>query len=56
MLSDRERSVLRDMLHHIELAERFVQGFNLESFGRDELHLRGNAMFGNHFRSFSPLA
>src|SRR5580693_6977342 len=39
MLSDRERSVLRDMLHHIELAERFVQGFDLESFGRDELHL-----------------
>lgn len=36
MLSDKDRATLRDMLHHIELAERFVRGGNFESI-RDDL-------------------
>jgi uncharacterized protein with HEPN domain len=36
MLSDRESGALRDMLHHIELAERFAQGRSYESL-RDDL-------------------
>jgi uncharacterized protein with HEPN domain len=32
MLSERERGALRDMLYHIELAERFTQGRSFESF------------------------
>jgi uncharacterized protein with HEPN domain len=36
MLSDEDSATLRDMLHHIDLAERFVQGRNFESL-RDDL-------------------
>jgi uncharacterized protein with HEPN domain len=36
MLSDKEDGALRDMLHHIELAERFAQGRSFESL-RDDL-------------------
>ena len=36
MLSEKEGAALRDMLHHIELAEQFVQGRNFESL-RDDL-------------------
>ena len=31
MLSETERSALHDMLHHIDLAERFVHGRTFES-------------------------
>jgi uncharacterized protein with HEPN domain len=36
MLSDKDVATLREMLHHIELAERFVQGPSFESL-RDDL-------------------
>src|SRR5258708_25630569 len=36
MLSDQDGATLRDMLHRIELAERFVLGRNFESL-RDDL-------------------
>ncbi|MEA3067456.1 MAG: hypothetical protein QOK41_863 [Sphingomonadales bacterium] len=36
MLSDKDSATLHDMLHHINLAERFVQGRSFESL-RDEL-------------------
>jgi uncharacterized protein with HEPN domain len=36
MLSDKDSATLHDMLHHIELAERFVQGRSFENL-RDEL-------------------
>jgi uncharacterized protein with HEPN domain len=36
MLSDKDGAALRDMLHHIELAERFVQGRSFEGL-RDDL-------------------
>jgi uncharacterized protein with HEPN domain len=36
MLSDKDAATLREMLHHIELAERFVQGRSFESL-RDDL-------------------
>jgi phenylalanyl-tRNA synthetase beta subunit len=36
MLSDKDSATLHDMLHHIDLAERFVQGRSYETL-RDEL-------------------
>jgi uncharacterized protein with HEPN domain len=36
MLSDKDSAALHDMLYHIELAERFVEGRSLESL-RDDL-------------------
>jgi uncharacterized protein with HEPN domain len=36
MLSETESGALRDMLHHIDMAERFAQGRNFESL-RDDL-------------------
>jgi uncharacterized protein with HEPN domain len=36
MLSERDRAALQDMLHHIELAQRFAQGRTFESL-RDDL-------------------
>jgi uncharacterized protein with HEPN domain len=39
MLSERERSALRDMLYHIELAERFTRGRTFESFLDDLMPL-----------------
>jgi uncharacterized protein with HEPN domain len=36
MLSETERGALRDMLHHIDMAERFAQGRTFESL-RDDL-------------------
>jgi uncharacterized protein with HEPN domain len=39
MLSERERGALRDMLHHIDLAERFAQGRSFESFLQDPMPL-----------------
>ena len=36
MLSEKESGALRDMLHHIELAERFAHGRTFESL-RDDL-------------------
>jgi hypothetical protein len=31
MLSEKESGALRDMLHHVELAERFAQGRSFEA-------------------------
>jgi uncharacterized protein with HEPN domain len=39
MLSDKQRAILRDIMHQIDLAERFIESHDLESFERDELHL-----------------
>jgi len=39
MPSDTDKGVLRDILRHIELAERFVRGHTLETFHGDELYL-----------------
>jgi uncharacterized protein with HEPN domain len=39
MPSERERNALRDILHNIDLAERFIEGQTFESFQSDELHL-----------------
>jgi uncharacterized protein with HEPN domain len=39
MPSEAERDALRDVLRHIDLAERFTQGHTFESFHDDELHL-----------------
>ena len=39
MPSDAEHGALRDILRHIELAERFTRGHTFESFQSDELHL-----------------
>src|SRR5262245_56843908 len=39
MPSETEQGVLRDILRHIDLAERFTRGHTLESFQSDELHL-----------------
>jgi uncharacterized protein with HEPN domain len=36
MLSDKDSATLHDMLHHIDLAERFVQGRGFEGL-RDEV-------------------
>jgi len=35
MRSERTRSVLRDLLHQINLAIEFVQGYDREAFGAD---------------------
>src|SRR5262245_34405422 len=35
MPSERTDGVLRDILHHIDLATQFVKGFNLEAFKLD---------------------
>ena len=37
MLSEAERGTLRDMLHHIEMAERFAQGRTFESLRDDDM-------------------
>jgi uncharacterized protein with HEPN domain len=39
MLSERARGALRDMLYHIELAERFTRGRSFESFLEDLMPL-----------------
>jgi uncharacterized protein with HEPN domain len=39
MPSDTDQGVLRDILRHIKLAERFTHGLTLEAFRADELHL-----------------
>lgn len=39
MPSDTDRGVLRDILRHIELAERFTRCHTFETFNSDELHL-----------------
>jgi uncharacterized protein with HEPN domain len=39
MLSERERGALRDILHHIHLAERFAAGRSFESFLQDLMPL-----------------
>ena len=39
MLSEKQRGILRDIMHQIDLAERFIENHDLESFERDELHL-----------------
>jgi uncharacterized protein with HEPN domain len=39
MPSDTDHGVLRDILHHIELAERFTRDHTFETFKSDELHL-----------------
>ena len=39
MLSETERGALRDMLHHIDLAERFVRGRTLEGLCDDLMPL-----------------
>ena len=39
MPSDAEQGALRDILRHIELAERFTEGHTFEHFQKDELHL-----------------
>jgi uncharacterized protein with HEPN domain len=39
MPSDTDHGVLRDILRHIELAQRFTRGHTFETFNSDELHL-----------------
>jgi uncharacterized protein with HEPN domain len=39
MRSDADQGVLLDILHHIDLAERFTRGYTAESFRKDELHV-----------------
>jgi hypothetical protein len=39
MPSDAERAALRDILRHIDLAERFTRNHTFETFEIDELHL-----------------
>lgn len=39
MHSDADQNVLRDMLRHVDLAERFARGHSLESFESDELYV-----------------
>lgn len=39
MLSEKERGALRDMLRHIEMAERFAQGQTFESLRDDPMPL-----------------
>jgi uncharacterized protein with HEPN domain len=39
MLSERERGALRDMLYHIDLAERFSQGGSFDRFLEDLMPL-----------------
>jgi uncharacterized protein with HEPN domain len=39
MPSDAERNALRDILRHIDLAQRFTHSDTFESFQGDELHL-----------------
>jgi uncharacterized protein with HEPN domain len=39
MLSETERGALRGMLHHIDLAERFVRGRGLQSLRDDPMPL-----------------
>jgi uncharacterized protein with HEPN domain len=39
MLSERERGALGDMLHHIDLAERFAGGGSFEGFLQDLMPL-----------------
>ncbi len=39
MHSDADHGVLRDMLRHIDLAERFAHGHSVESFESDELYV-----------------
>jgi uncharacterized protein with HEPN domain len=39
MPSEAEEGILRDILRHIDLAERFTRNHTFESFQNDELHL-----------------
>ena len=39
MPSDTDQGVLRDILRHIELAERFTRDLTFETFSSDELYL-----------------
>lgn len=39
MPSDADHGVLRDMLRHIDLAEKFAHGLTFESFQSDELRV-----------------
>lgn len=39
MHSDAERNVLRDILHHIDLAQHFTQGHDFESFCDDVMRV-----------------
>jgi|SRR6516225_2401764 uncharacterized protein with HEPN domain len=39
MPSEAEQGALRDILRHIELAERFTRAHTFETFQSDELHL-----------------
>jgi len=39
MRSDADQGALRDILRHIELAQRFTQSLTVEGFQEDELHL-----------------
>jgi uncharacterized protein with HEPN domain len=39
MLSDKERGALQDMLHHVELAERFARERTFDTFAGDLLLL-----------------
>ena len=39
MPSDTDQGALRDILRHIELAERFTRAHTFETFRDDELHL-----------------
>ncbi|MCW5691926.1 MAG: DUF86 domain-containing protein [Pseudolabrys sp.] len=36
MLSEKQRNYLRDILHHIDAAQRFTQGYSYETFVKDE--------------------
>jgi uncharacterized protein with HEPN domain len=39
MPSDADQGILRDILRHIDLAERFTHGHTFESFESDELYV-----------------
>ena len=48
MPSDTDHGVLRDILRHIELAERFTRGHTFETFNSDELQNFGFRISDKH--------
>ena len=54
MHSERTNGALRDILHHINLATQFVEGFDRETFKRDlRATLRSYPMFGDYIRGLT---
>ena len=50
MHSERTNGALRDILHHINLATQFVEGFDRETF---KLDLRSYPLFGDYIRGLT---